>query len=102
MFEAGSAGWALAVPRTPIAKLTRPNQRWSMDFLTDALADGRKFRSLRLGDDLTRESPAIETDVLLPGERVVAVRERVGAERGFPEAIGCDNGPEFPSQALDQ
>jgi putative transposase len=92
----------VAVPRTPLAKPTQPNQRWSMDFITDALADGRKFRCFTLGDDCTRESSAIETDFSLTGERVVAVLERVGAERGFPEAIVCDNGPDFTSQALDQ
>ena len=92
----------VAVPRTPLAKPIRPNQRWSMDFISDALADGRKFRCLTIGDDLTHESPAIETDFSLPGERVVAVLERVGTERGFPETIVCDNGPEFTSQALDQ
>lgn len=92
----------VAVPRTPLLKPARPNQRWSMDFISDALADGRKFRCLTLGDDCTRESPAIETDFSLPGERVVAVLERVGTERGFPDAIVCDNGPEFTGQALDQ
>lgn len=92
----------VAVARKPLVKPTRPNQRWSMDFITDALADGRKFRCLTLGDDLTRASPAIETDFSISGERVVAVLERVGVERGFPETIVCDNGPEFTSQALDQ
>jgi putative transposase len=92
----------VAMPRTPLPRPTRPNQRWSMDFITDALANGRKFRSFTLGDDCTREAPAIETDFSLPAERVVAVLERVGAVRGFPEAIVCDNGPEFTSQALDQ
>jgi len=92
----------VAVPRSPLPTPTRPNQRWSMDFITDALADGRKFRCLTLGDDCTRESPAIETDFSLPGERVVGVLERVGAERGFPEVIVCDNGPEFTSQVVDQ
>lgn len=92
----------VAVPRTPLTKPLRPNQRWSMDFISDALADGRKFRCFTLGDDFTRESPAIETAFSLTGEQVVVVLERVGAERGFPEAIVCDNGPEFTSQALDQ
>lgn len=92
----------IAVARRPITPPTRPNQRWSMDFVSDALADGRKFRCLTLGDDFTRESSAIETDFALSGERVVRVLERVGAVRGFPEVIVCDNGPEFTSQALDQ
>ena len=93
----------VAVPRAPLATPTRPNQRWSMDFVGDALGDGRKFRSLTLVDDLTRESPAIEVDVSLPGERVVRVLDRVAEERGgYPEVIVCDNGPEFRSEALDQ
>lgn len=92
----------VAVPRTPLLLPARPTQRWSMDFISDALADGRKFRSLTLVDDFTRDSPAIETDFSLPGERVVAVLERVGARRGFPEVIVCDNGPEFTGQVLDQ
>lgn len=92
----------VAVERTPLPVATRRNQRWSMDFITDALADGRKFRSLTLVDDCSRESPAIETDFSLPGERVAAVLDRVGQERGYPEVIVVDNGPEFTSQALDQ
>lgn len=92
----------VAVPRRPLVKPTRPNQRWSMDFIGDALADGRKFRCLTLWDDFTRESPAIETDFSLSGERVVRVLERVGTVRGFPEVIVCDNGPEFTCQVLNQ
>lgn len=73
-----------------------------MDFVSDALGDGRKFRSLTLVDDFTRESPAIEVDVSLPGERVMRVLDRVAAERGYPKTIVCDNGPEFRGEALDQ
>lgn len=92
----------VAVERTPVPAATRPLQRWSMDFISDALADGRTFRSLTIVDDGTRKSPAIETDFALPGERVVAVLERVGAVEGFPEVIVMDNGPEFTSAALDR
>lgn len=92
----------VAVPRTPLATPTRPNERWSMDFVSDALGDGRKFRSLTLVDDLTRECPAIEVDVSLPGERVIRVLDRVAAVRGYPSTIVCDNGPEFRGEALDQ
>ncbi len=92
----------VAVPRVPLALPARPNQRWSMDFIADALADGRKFRSLTIVDDFTRDSPAIETAFSLPGERVVGVLERLGRERGLPETIVCDNGPEFTGQVLDQ
>ena len=92
----------VAVPRVPLPAPTAPNEQWSMDFVSDALGDGRKFRALTLVDDCTRESPAIAVDFSLPGERVVRVLDAVGAERGFPKAIVCDNGPEFAGEALDQ
>lgn len=92
----------VAIPRTPLAAPTKANERWSMDFVSDALGDGRKFRSLTLVDDCTRECPAIEVDVSLPGERVVRVLDRVAAVRGYPIAITCDNGPEFRGETLDQ
>ncbi len=90
------------VPRVPMPAPTRPNERWSMDFVRDTLGDGRAFRALTIVDDCTRESPAIEVDVSLPGERVVAVLERVAQTRGRPRAIVCDNGPEFAGKALDE
>ena len=92
----------VAIPRTPMPIPTEANERWSMDFISDAIADGRRFRALTIVDDVTRESPAIEVDTSLPGERVVRVLETVGETRGFPKAIVCDNGPEFRSEALDQ
>ena len=92
----------VAIPRTPLAMPRHANERWSMDFVSDALGDGRKFRALTLVDDCTRESPAIEVDVSLPGERIVRVLDRVAAERGYPNAVVCDNGPEFRGEALDQ
>ena len=92
----------VAVPRTPLRAPTRANDRWSMDFVRDALGDGRAFRAFTLVDDCTRECPAIEVDFSLPGERVVRVLDRVAAKRGYPGAIVCDNGPEFRSEALDQ
>lgn len=92
----------VAVPRTPRPIPSAPNVRWSMDFVSDALGDGRKFRALTLVDDYTRECPAIEVDRSLPGERVVRVLDRLAQTRGLPQAIVCDNGPEFASQTLDQ
>jgi len=92
----------IAVPRTPLPRPTQANDRWSMDFISDAIADGRKFRALTIVDDVTRESPAIAVDTSLSGERVVRVLDELGATRGFPKAIVCDNGPEFRSEALDQ
>src|SRR5882724_2204788 len=79
----------------------RPDQRWSMDFVSDALADGRVFRTLNIIDDYSRECVAIEVDTSLGGARVVRVLERLAAQRGLPERIVMDNGPEFTSKALD-
>ena len=89
------------VLRTPAPVPTRPNERWSMDFVRDTLGDGRVFRCFTLVDDCTRECPAIEVDFSLSGERVVRVLDRVAATRGYPNAIVCDNGPEFVGAALD-
>jgi len=73
-----------------------------MDFVSDALGGGRKFRALTIVDDFTRESPAIEGDTSLPGDRVVRVLEQFAVTRGLPKTIVCDNGPEFRGEALDQ
>jgi putative transposase len=81
-----------AEARVPLALPTRVNQMWTMDFTRDSLANGRKFRTLNLMDGYTREALWIEVDNSLPGLRVVQVLERVGQERGLPEAIQVDNG----------
>lgn len=73
-----------------------------MDFVHDALADGRVFRCLTIVDDYTRESPAIETDFGLSGARVVQVLERLATTGGLPPAIVVDNGPEFAGRTLDR
>lgn len=80
---------------------TEPNKRWSMDFVSDQLSDGRKFRSLTIVDDCSREAPAIEVDTSLPGKRVTRVLDRLAESRGLPEAIVVDNGPEFSGRELD-
>lgn len=91
-----------AEARVPLALPARVNQMWTMDFTRDSLASGRKFRTLNLMDGYTREALRIEVDTSLPGLRVVQVLERVGEERGLPEAIQVDNGPEFISRVVDQ
>lgn len=78
----------------------RPNERWSMDFVSDAVSSGRVIRMLTLVDDYTRECPAIEVDTSLGGLRVCRVLDRVLVERGRPETIVLDNGPEFRSRVL--
>ena len=91
-----------AAARRPLALPTEANQVWTMDFTHDNLASGRKFRTLNLMDGFTRESPRIEVDTSLPGLRVVRVLEEVAQQRGYPQAIQVDNGPEFISRAVDQ
>jgi putative transposase len=91
-----------AAARVPMVLPTRANQMWTMDFTRDSLASGRKFRTLNLMDGYTREALCIEVDTSLPGLRVVQVLERVAEERGLPEAIQVDNGPEFISRVVDQ
>ena len=73
-----------------------------MDFVSDALADGRKFRAFSVVDDYSRECPAIVVDRSLPGERVVRELDHVARVRGYPDVIVCDNGPEFRGEAVDQ
>lgn len=91
-----------AEARVPLQLPTRANQMWTMDFTRDSLASGRKFRTLNLMDGYTREALWIEVDTSLPALRVVQVLERVAQERGFPETIQVDNGPEFISRVVDQ
>ena len=84
---------ALAVP-------TVPNQSWSMDFMSDGLSDGRSFRTFNLIDDFNREGLAIDVDFSLPSRRVIRSLEQVIEWRGKPNAIRCDNGPEYLSAEL--
>lgn len=77
------------------------NQVWSMDFVSDALFNGRRFRALTLIDVFTRECLAIHTDIGIRAERVVEVVAEVAKHRGTPACIQVDNGSEFVSKALD-
>jgi len=86
--------------KTPAAA-QRPNQRWSLDFMSDQLADGRRIRLLNVVDDFTRECLAVEVDSSLSGQRVTRVLERLCAMHGQPERLVSDNGPEFTGQAVD-
>ena len=92
----------LALPRVPMLVPTKTNQVWSTDFVTDALASGRRFRALSIADDFSREAPAIEVDTSLGGVRVTRVLNRLKIERGLPRQIRSDNGPEFISKAVEQ
>ena len=90
-------GGAMAGHWCPIAA----NQRWSLDFTEDRLASGRRFRTANLKDDCTRECPAILVDFSLPGARVVAMLDDVARDRGYPDMLVVDNGPEFRGRELD-
>ncbi len=73
-----------------------------MDFVSDILADGRPYRIWTLVDDATREAPLVLVDRSLPARRVVEALDTLLLVRARPDAIVCDNGPEFVSLALDQ
>lgn len=84
----------------PLAVPTQANHCWSMDFMSDSLFCGRRYRTFNLVDDFNREALAIEVDLNLPAPRVIRVLERVVAWRGYPRKLRMDNGPEFISAAL--
>jgi putative transposase len=86
--------------KQPLTIPTTPNQMWSIDFMSDSLVDGRKYRLFNVMDDFNRESLAIEVDTSLPSLRVIRVLEKLIAQRGCPANIRCDNGPEFISHKL--
>jgi putative transposase len=79
----------------------RPNQKWSMDFVAQRLADGRWIRVLTVVDQFTRECLALFADVSLSGEKVAMALDKIVADRGAPESITVDNGTEFASKAVD-
>lgn len=91
-----------AAMRLDRPSLTGPNQLWSMDFVSDALFDGRRFRALTIVDNFTRECLTIDVATSLRGEDVVAAVERLKHSRATPMRIQADNGPEFISMALDR
>lgn len=84
----------------PVA--SRPNERWSMDFMQAVLWGGRRFRLLCVVDQFTKECPVIEVDTSITGFRVSRVLEWLEVTRGLPGSITVDNGPEFAGMALDR
>jgi putative transposase len=78
------------------------NEVWSIDFMSDTLWDGRRYRLLNIVDDYNRELLHIEADLSLPTLRVIRVLEYLKEFRGLPNIIRVDNGPEFISHKLDQ
>jgi len=86
--------------RSPMTLPQGPNQRWSLDFLSDAFTDGRRFRILAIVDDFTRECLCLEADTSLPGMRVVRELDALIANRGKPLMCVSDNGTELTSMAI--
>lgn len=86
--------------RAPMMVPVSPNERWSLDFVSDQLTDGRRFRILGIVDDCTRECLALVPDTSLSGTRVARELDRLIVERGKPRMIVSDNGSEFTSNAI--
>ena len=86
--------------RAPMTIPQAPNQRWSLDFLSDAFADGRRFRILAVVDDFTRECLTLVADTSLSGLRVARELEAVIAHRGRPAMCVSDNGTELTGMAI--
>ncbi|QXX74408.1 hypothetical protein MHY1_03120 [Methylovirgula sp. HY1] len=86
--------------RAPMTIPMLPNDRWSLDFVSDQLTDGRRFRVLTIVDDCTRECLALAADTSLSGGRVARELDGLIARRGTPKMIVSDNGSEFTSNAI--
>jgi putative transposase len=84
--------------RVPMAMPLAANEEWALDFVADTLANARSLRILTVVDAFTRECLALETDTSMGSLRVIRVLERLIAERGVPQRIRTDNGPEFTSR----
>lgn len=88
-------------PRPIRAELGAPNERWSLDFVSDTLSNGRTFRCLTVVDEFSREALAIQVAHSIPSTGVIEVLERLREERGLPAVMITDNGSEFTSRAFD-
>ena len=87
-------------PRQPMELPTGVNERWSMDFVSDQLANGRRFRVLNVVDDFSREVVGQLVSASISGHQVARFLTRMCEERGTPRKIICDNGTEFTSKAM--
>ena len=87
--------------RVPVSPAGARNECWSMDFMVDRLADGRRFRILTVMDQYTRECPVLVADTSLTAKEVVAALDRVVDLDSVPKSITVDNGSEFASRAMD-
>lgn len=84
----------------PLVVESKPNHQWALDFMHDTLYCGKRYRTLNVLDEGTRECLAIEVDSSLSADRVIRTLEQLKAERGLPQQIRLDNGPEFISVKL--
>lgn len=82
-----------------IAPVTRPNERWSIDFMHDRIGDHRSIRSMNVVDDFARECLALEINYSFGSYDVIRILEDIALERGLPGTLRFDNGPEFTSHA---
>jgi putative transposase len=87
--------------KQPLTQQAVVNHTWSMDFMSDAMVGNRKFRTLNVMDDCSREALAIEVDTSLSAKRVTRTLDRIIEQRGKPTAIRTDNGPEFTSKEAE-
>lgn len=92
----------VAVERRPLQMPSGPNHTWSMDFVFDALANGRAIKCLTVVDDCTKEAVEIAVDHKINGQKVADLLDAACRFRGYPFAIRTDQGPEFTGRALDQ
>ena len=86
--------------RTPLQPAHQLNQVWSMDFVSDSLANGRRLKCLTVADDFSHECVDLAVDYGISGEYVTRLLDRAARFRGYPEAVRTDNGPEFTSRAF--
>ncbi len=86
--------------RAPLPKADSVNQVWSLDFMSDAFTDGRRFRVFGVMDQCSRECLVIAADTSMPGLRVVRELDMIMQRRGKPKVIVSDNGPELTSRAV--
>ena len=87
-------------PRVPMAVPDAINQRWSIDFMSDQLANGRRFRVLNVVDDFSRECVLQVVDFSISGVRLARELDQLGQKRRLPRTIVCDNGPELTCKAM--
>jgi len=87
-------------PRLPMVLPTAANERWSMDFVSDQLSHGRRFRVLNIVDDFTKVMVGQLVSVSITGHQVARFLDQIGEQRRLPGSITCDNGTEFTSKAM--